>query len=324
MNVLEARLDELLREEHLTVHEQRRCYRKVPERERTTAERWTRCELNAQPAWDQMLYEGILEGLGYVKNRKPFGALAQNVPLKLLQQWSLADTETMMAILFGASGLLPSPHGLKEQTSVRYVRRLRHRWKDLRRQIHRPLLHEAEWLFFRLRPVNFPTSRLAAFVFLLPAIFNDSGAHRILEIFRCDGLSPRTRVKRLRDVFAFLPDGFWSRHLHFRNKRTGTPIALGTHRIDAMIMNTLVPMALLYGRLCHDHLLCLHARAVARALPTPPRNSVTRAVELNVLRGCVSIDSALLHLGAIELHRAYCQPGRCVQCPATPGKPARK
>ena len=323
MHTLDTRLNELLREEHWTVHEQQRCYRKAPESNRTTAERWTLCELNAQPAWDQMLYEGIMEGLGYVKNRTPFSELAQNVPLKLLQRWSLTDRETMMAILFGASGLLPSPRGVKEQSSVRYVRRLRHRWKELRRQIHRPLLHEAEWLFFRLRPVNFPTARLAAFVFLLPALFDESGARRILEIFRSAGLPPRARVKRLRTVFAFTPDGFWDRHLHFRNRRTSTPIALGLHRIDAIIMNTLVPMALLYGRLFNDRVLCRHARAVAGALPTPPRNSVTRTVELHVLRGCATIDSAIHHLGAIELHQSYCRRGRCLQCPVRIGNPSR-
>ncbi len=291
--VLDARLNELLRVEHST-----------------------RNELTADAVWDQLLYEGIVEGMGYAKNKKPFRELAQIVQLPVLQRWACEGSDVMMALLFGVSGLLPSSRGLKDKESRHYVLRLRKRWGSLRKELHCPLMHEADWLFFRLRPVNFPTARLAVLSHILPRLLQKSGARQILKCFRTPGLTTRQRRERLREFFAFTPDEFWSTHLHFRGSAPGPSIALGTDRIDAIIFNTFVPAALLHARLFADRTLHLHARTLARALPPPQRNSITRTVERNVLHGALTINSAILHHGAIELYRTYCESGLCAHCRA--------
>lgn len=277
--------------------------------------RFERNELTSDAVWDQLVYEGIVEAMGYAKNKKPFGELAGSVQLPLLQRWARTDNEAMMALLFGVAGLLPSTRGLKDRESRQYVLRLRKRWEGFRKELHCPLMHEADWLFFRLRPVNFPTARLAVLGHILPRLLQKSGARQILRCFRTPGLTTRERREKLRELFAFTPDTFWSTHLHFRGSTPGPSIALGTDRIDAIIFNTLVPAALLRGRLFADRTLHLHARALARALPPPQRNSITRTVERNVLHGALQIDSAILHHGALELYRTYCAPGLCAHCP---------
>jgi hypothetical protein len=266
-------------------------------------------------AWDQLLYEGILEGMGYRKNKSSFLHLAQNIPLTLLRRWQLEDASTMSAVLFGAAGLLPPSRGLSEKMSREYVGRLRRRWRQLRPLVCRPLLHEADWLFFRLRPVNFPTARLATFVHLLPHLFQRESAETLLGRFRNGAASARNCAETLRRCFAFVADGFWSTHLHFRAPGPGPGIALGRDRIDAIIMNTLIPAALLHARLCGGRTTAAHARAMVRALRTPARNSCVRLVERNLRPTGLRIDSALLHQGALELHRRYCHPRCCAQCP---------
>ncbi len=277
--------------------------------------RFERNELTYDAVWDQLLYEGIVEGMGYSKNKKPFGELAGIVQLPVLQRWACSDSDAMMALLFGVSGLLPSTRGLKDRESRHYVLRLRKRWGGLRKELHCPLMHEADWLFFRLRPVNFPTARLAVLGHILPQLLQASGARQILKYFHTPGLTVRERRERLREFFAFTPDSFWNTHLHFRGSAPGPSIALGTDRIDAIIFNTFVPAALLRARLCADRTLHRQARALARALPPPQRNSITRTVERNVLHGSLHIGSSILHHGAIELHRTYCEPGLCAHCP---------
>jgi hypothetical protein len=272
-------------------------------------------ELAADALWDQLLYEGIVEAMGYAKNKTPFRALSQSVPLPVLQRWASEDRELMMALLFGVSGLLPSTRGLKERESRHYVLRLRKRWNGLRRELRCPLIHEADWLFFRLRPVNFPTARLAVLGHLLHRTLRDNMAGRVLRCFRTPGLSTHERHKRLRKFFAFTPDAFWSAHLHFRGSAPGTSIALGTDRIDAIIFNTVVPMVLLHVRLFSGRIVDTRVRALVRMLPAPPPNSVTRFVKQHVVHGKVTLDSAVVHHGAIELYRAFCERGRCRECP---------
>ena len=53
----------------------------------------------------QLLYEGVMEALGYARNRKPFRELAQRVPFAQLMGKS---DEEIQAVLFGVAGLLPS------------------------------------------------------------------------------------------------------------------------------------------------------------------------------------------------------------------------
>ena len=55
--------------------------------------------------FEQLLYQGIMEALGYTKNSKSFRELAQRVPLSEIRGKS---DESIQAILFGVAGLLPS------------------------------------------------------------------------------------------------------------------------------------------------------------------------------------------------------------------------
>jgi hypothetical protein len=253
--------------------------------------------------------------MGYAKNKRAFHELAQILPLSILRSHAHGDRDALMALLFGVSGLLPSSRGLRDRESRRYVIQLRRRWKELRTALRCPVMHEADWLFFRLRPLNFPTARIAVLVSLLPVFLQPGVARRILACFREPGFTPQEQQDSLRQLFAFVADGYWSRHLHFRGTGSGPSIALGTGRIDAIIFTTLLPIALLHARVFDDRALRLGAIALARTMPAPPRNTATRSVEENVLRGSMSIDTALIHHGAIELYKRCCEKERCAECP---------
>ena len=61
--------------------------------------------LQSDGDFEQLLYEGIMEALGYTQNRKAFRELARRVPFS--QLIGRADDE-IQAVLFGVAGLLPS------------------------------------------------------------------------------------------------------------------------------------------------------------------------------------------------------------------------
>ena len=271
-------------------------------------------------AWEQLLYECVLEGMGFAKNRSPFLALARSVSLPLLKVHGLGDARTMQALLFGAAGLLPSMHTVWDKESRAYVRTLRRRWRVLRPGLRVPLLHEGDWMFFRMRPVNFPTARLAMFCFLLPSLFAGHPLERILGIIRQSGTTPRARRSRLVSMFRFSPDRFWSRHIHFRGTGKNGGVALGHARVQELIVNEIVPLLLLYAREYPDRGLGRESIALLRSLPSATENSVTRLVRGALLGGKARPGGSLEHQGILHLYSSYCSRGRCGRCPVRTGR----
>ncbi len=256
---------------------------------------WTRQELGSSDAWDQLLYEGLMEGLGYAKNRAPFLALSRHVTLKMIRRPG-GTVEDILPLLFGAAALLPSSRGLPDPKSRRYVLDLRRRWRTVQSVLHVPVLHEADWLFFRLRPANFPTARLAYMAFLIPHIFSPhAGFSAINSMLTARHGTREDRLKNVRAVFRCLPDTYWRHHLHFRSRPSARGASLGTERITTILLTVVLPMATLYARLLGQKRLERQARLAARTLP--PGRSMA---ELRKLR-TVCMESGLDSLSGLEV-----------------------
>jgi hypothetical protein len=262
--------------------------------------------------WEQLLYEGILEGLGYAKNREPFLRLSRILTLADLRRIGLDDHEGIMAALFGTAGLLPPPRNVPEAESRRYLRRLRHRWKKLP-ALHIRAMHETAWQFFRLRPVNLPTARLASLACILPELFGPGRIREIVSLFRQSGESSSELLFRVRERFAVHPDGFWAHHLYFGTPQHQLGIALGRQRIDDIIVNAILPWLFLYARNFRQTDIEQRALLAYRTFPPLQRNRITYQVEH--LLAHFPLATAQLHQGALEWVRRYCTQHRCVLCP---------
>jgi len=288
-----------------------------------------RTPLHAEEAWDQVLYESVLEGMGYGGNRSSFLALARSVSLSRLRAHGLENTATMQALLFGAAGLLPPLKALTEREGRAYVLNLRRRLRALRILQAESALAEGDWKFFRLRPVNFPTARLAAFCFLLPSLFAGRVVNRMLGILTDPAATAYETRRAFLAMFRMRPDAFWSRHVHFRGRVPGRGIALGDARVREIIVNAIVPLLLLYARTEGDASVRRLTFALLRALPASQGNSVTRRVQSALWGATLQSCSHLEHQGMLHLYRRYCIAGRCPRCPVTAGpapgtRPARR
>ena len=264
--------------------------------------------------WEQLLYEAIMECLGYEKNREPFLALARAVPLEDLRRHGLQNTRTMMAILFGQGGLLPSMRTVNERESRRYLLDLKRHWRLLFPRQRHPFIHSPRWLFFRLRPRNFPTARLAAFSFLLPSLFGPHSFQSLISAFRDDRRSSPVILGRIHLLFRFTPDAFWSSHVQFgiASRRGGA--VLGKGRIGDIIINGLLPIVALYAGVFNDNALGSAAHGLYREHPRLQQNRITRCVERRLLNRTGVLDTARIQQGALQLHAAFCTAGRCDEC----------
>lgn len=305
---------ELVDEHASRIREPRMRYHGNPDEIPVPQRAYHRSDFTDRRVWEQLLYEGIMECLGYEKNRVPFLDLARAVPLEVLRAIGLGDPRATMALLFGEGGLLPSIRTVHDRESRTYVLALKRRWRELRPNSRKPRIHEGEWLFFRLRPSNFPTARLAAICFLLPSLFSNDAFRSLIGIFKGERFSAPDRIKRLHEFFRFHPDNYWQRHYHFRQSAHGKGIALGAARRDDIVVNCVIPVVLLYARTFGDPVI--RNRAYDLYLDHLPlqENSVTRSVERNILHGKAALDTARLQQGALHLHQLYCSQKRCGEC----------
>ena len=179
-------------------------------------------------------------------------------------------------------------------------------------------LHAGDWLFFRLRPVNFPTARLAALCFLLPTLFGEESFRRIVGLFKDPRLSASVRRKEIQKFFVFEPDEFWRRHCHFAGSGAERGIAIGSERIDDFIVNVLIPFLLLYARTFKDQTVRASVIDLFERLPRLQENAITRLIERQLLKDRIRLHTALLQQGAIQLYKYSCSQGRCGECGLAP------
>ena len=87
----QERLEQLADERTLTVREPYPRYYGDPSQIPPPQREYRQHDFASKDLWEQLLYEGIMECLGYAKNRKPFTALARSMTLARLKQHRLTD-----------------------------------------------------------------------------------------------------------------------------------------------------------------------------------------------------------------------------------------
>ncbi len=310
----EERLKELIDERKLVIREPYPRYYGNPDEIPPPTREYTRRDYANRSLWEQLLYEAIMEGLGYSKNTEPFLILARSMRLSVLRQHDLEDTGTVMALLFGVAGLLPSERLLSDKDARLYVRALRHRWKVLRPSFKGRMLQPGDWLFFRLRPSNFPTARLASMCFLVSAMFGEDGFRSLISSVKKDGITSRERLESCRAMFTITPDEFWQHHYRLDQRPSSMGLSIGSERINDLLVNGVLPIVLLYARLFKDQNVRTNALKMLESLPSPQKNSITRLLQQQLLKKKARFTSAFAQQGGIHLFKFFCAPVRCAEC----------
>ncbi|MCD4828306.1 MAG: DUF2851 family protein [Candidatus Cloacimonetes bacterium] len=243
--------------------------------------------------WDQLLYQGLFEALGYSANKLAMYDLAQAIPWRVVSEWKGIDASTLASVWMGAAGLL---HHLPRKVPGA----LATRWRDAyvrqdycRRQVY------IEWRSFRQRAVNHPAVRLAQAATALRPALGRSLFRRFLELFSLPvgKLTPERLRQSLATVFHCddLPDG----------------LRIGRDRLDAFAVNILVPQALLYARKQGYSEL---EEAVYSLWETYPRMATNQPLRRFEKLWAVRCKTALEQQGALRLWRLYCNEHRCDVC----------
>ncbi|MFW6164536.1 MAG: DUF2851 family protein [Planctomycetota bacterium] len=284
---------------------------------------------------DQLFYEAIAEGLGYKRNKAPFGQLARQLPFGALRDRAARRDEegplalAVEALLFGMADLLPSPAAqLPDEAAAEHVAALRRLWGELGRDLADDTLDAAQWSFDGTRPVNFPTRRIAALARLVSTHLNEGlsrSIRRALAGFSDTAASPRQLARhraQFLDLFLGLSHPFWDTRSTFTGRPTKRPTRLiGTGRAHTLVINALLPALLYQARRDGERPFEEALHRFYAAYPKSPSTSVSRRMALKLFgrpeKEVKLLRSARRQQGLYQLHADFCATDRlaCAQCP---------
>ncbi len=261
-------------------------------------------DIARRSVWDQVLYEGLLESLGYDRNRDPFVRLGRSVTLKYLAALVPPVTVTdVEAALFGCAGLLPDPAAATDASSRTEATTLNARWESLRRDFRGELIHPSDWTLFPTRPANAPAVRIKAAAALAVAILRHDLFRSIVQVIKSEinGRRCRAELERLLSATQESP----------AEATDQTP--LGAERTREILINIILPIGFLYARTFLDREVRAGVMRLLGELPAGAENAVTRRMT-PLLHDVRLPKNAVVHQGMIQLYWYYCLEQRCGDC----------
>lgn len=247
-----------------------------------------------------LLFELLMDGLGYTANREPMRQLAQRLPVSLIDAL-LATIEPRdryelgLGVLLGTGGFLPLSPAEAEiaQLSPIEVERIEGFWQSRGSPWHPDRLAPTSWERVRVRPANHPLVRLGMAAALLTSSFEGLTAS-IVDTVRSGGDPVRLLMER---------------------SRCGDRAGMGAGRAVAIVANAVVPFLLALSDATDDPQLSEMASRAWESLEAGEANQVTkRALRQAVGTARVGRIGERGMQGLIQLDRVYCQPRRCMEC----------
>jgi hypothetical protein len=287
---------------------------------------------------EQTLYERLMRTAGYARNTGPFSELARKLPFQTIREFTRNTPPTriitaVQALLFGTAGLLPSQNtDLKAHPAVcdAYTLELEQWWEMGRERITDRPVASTRWQFFRLRPDNFPTARLAGMSYLIATGLPDGLDTLFSDALRMDRYEPRSWAGGIRTCLDFHlthPGAeYWLTHSHFGiERRTRQRRLIGPDRQNDMLLNALLPFFMAQAQTLKDTAL---VNALLTACMNHPPLSSNRALETmtdlifrNAPEKKPRIRRAALQQALLHIHEEVCRMKQCERCVFSASRP---
>lgn len=265
--------------------------------------------------WQQLLYELIFEALGYSKNKTQMVELAKlaNVNFVKMIEKDGVLIEKYEAVLLFISGLLQNTTVASDEQTNKYLERLNLHWNSLRTLYDSKIMDETEWHFFRLRPQNFPTIRIAGGAKILFDILHGDliklMIKKITEIH-----SQQVLINSLRSLMIVKSDGYWRNHYVFdETANSDIKYFVGVSRADEIVVNVLIPFFTVYFDVFGKKNLSKKIFKMYTSFQQKGENQIITDVAAS-LKVNESSKKTVISQGMIELYRNFCSKNRCLEC----------
>ena len=239
--------------------------------------------------WEEVLYKLLLKNFGLKVNAAAFVAISNVLEYSIIRK-ECHSLERLEALLFGSAGLLDRP------IENAYFKKLEKEYKHLAIK-YKLLTSTMNVAFFRLRPNNFPTIRLAQFARLY---------HKNKSLF-----SKLITTKDLNYIYELLSvtvSEFWSTHYTFESSSKKSQKKLSKKFIDLLLINTIIPLQFVYQKYIGKPDNALIFKMI-RTIPSEDNTIIQTFGELNI-----GSDSALSSQALLQLKKEYCDKKNCLKC----------
>lgn len=240
--------------------------------------------------WEDVFWWVMARSFGQHVNADAFEALARGLSRSVIGRHR-HQIQQLEALLLGQARML------SVKTDNPYVKLLQREYAHLRHKLNLSGIRNPI-KFLRMRPMNFPTVRLAQLAMLLH--LEDRWFSRIRNM-----KEPQEAEKML----SVTANDFW--HYHYRlEKESGfQPKTLGRSMIHSIIINTIVPMLYAYGKIMNEASDVAKALDWLSALPAE-KNMATRYFESEYWQPSDALSSQAM----LQMEKNYCQQKRCLEC----------
>ena len=240
--------------------------------------------------WEAVLFSALAKNFGLNTNGEIFLKIANSIPFHIVRK-ECFEVENLEALIFGNSGLLDS-----EKEDV-YYKDLQFRFYYLlhKYQIEKPIIEPVQ--FFKHRPDNFPTIRLAQLANLY---------HKQQNLF--SKIIATKSIADIYDLFDISVSDYWNNHYQFDKESPKKKKILTKSFIDLLIINTIIPIQFAYAK----HLGKEISEDLIEILNNvkPESNAIIDKFNSFGIKSKNAFDTQSL----LQLKNEFCNKSRCMDC----------
>jgi len=246
--------------------------------------------------WEEVFFILLAGNFGLKVNRDSFVNLASSIDFKIIrkEQGSLINLE---AILFGQAGYL------NDKKEGYYYNNLKEEYNFLKLKYNLEPLFNGQFQFFRLRPNNFPTIRIAQLAMLY---------HLHQNLF--SKIIVLNELEEYYNIFNNATSSYWKQHYNFNSRSKNRSKFLTRQFINLLLINTIIPLKYVYnnymGKIGETNIF-----NVSLQIPVE-KNTIVEKFSTLMMSSIPNfkIKNAMESQAILQLKSFYCDKQKCLNC----------
>jgi hypothetical protein len=241
--------------------------------------------------WEQVLFRTISRSFGLKLNGDAFAHFASSFDYKILLNQG-GDLLKIEALFFGQAGFL------EENSDSEYFSRLKREYSFLKNKYSLLSINNSQLKFFRTRPSNFPTIRLAQ----LAAVYANH-PYMFSKVIFSDNISD------IKELFKVSVNTFWQTHYNFEKECKKSTRELTESFVELVILNAIIPIRFAYFKSI-SNLEKVEESIVLAEKIRKEKNTIIAEFEENGW----SVSNAKESQALLYLKKNYCDKNKCLDC----------
>jgi hypothetical protein len=240
--------------------------------------------------FEAVLFQLLAKNFGLKINGNAFLEMAKSIDFSIIKKTSFNEGQ-ISALFYGQSGFL------EDDLEIDYYTKLKQEYHFLQHKFGLVPISKNNFQFFRMRPPNFPTIRIAQ----LAALYH---LHQHL-------FSKLMKVKSKEEVYELFEvevNLFWKTHYTFETSSKKTNKKLSKSFIDLLLINTIIPLKFVYLKQKGENQESVLLKLIQQV--APEKNAVISKFSESKIKAKNAMESQAL----LMLKNNYCTKKLCLQC----------